>query len=273
MDVAHGATAQSQETEKSLVSIESLSKKIEQNQSQIEKVNDIIEKINGLQVEGLSSVNELVKRNEDSTENIKTVQMAIQSTQKSTDRINTSSTMIKKIADQTNLLALNAAIEAQRAGEAGRGFAVVADEIRNLAEQSTAFTDEIAEVINVLSSQMKDAVASIENTTAISMEQTEYVNLVKDRIESISKTLNRMYEVIEVLNDSGEEMTIQKEKIVTVVETLSSISQQNAASTQETSAAMEEQSATIEEIAAASRKLESLALEMNESIDQFRLLH
>ena len=143
---------------------------------------------------GLESVKILRERSEQSFDSTEKIFSVVENLTNTTKDIGAFVQSIEDIAEQTNMLALNAAIEAARAGEAGKGFAVVAEEVRQLADQSRRFTEEIINLMENISEESQQAIQAMEMMRNVSKEQGEAV-------ESTNKAFGNIAEGIVVIVD------------------------------------------------------------------------
>ena len=209
--------------------------------------------------------------------NAKTVQISdevaagITESNEAVENIRTAAETIASIASQTNLLALNASIEAARAGEAGKGFAVVADNIKNLAAQSDESAGEIQTVIadiiaksarNVsLAEQIKEAVSNEGN---VLVEVGQGFEQVEQSIEQATDAMRQVTDKVEMINNG-------KDRVLDEISTLSSISEENAASTEETNASMQEMAANIAMIQNETSSTKSRSDELQSAVEFFKI--
>jgi len=268
-EIAKGATSQAEDTEKGAQRISDMGVLVESDKEYRQELNQSTKKIDDLKEEGFLVIDDLVQKTIKSNEVSQEVGDIIHQTNVSAEAIEIKSRNIKDIAEQTNLLALNASIEAARAGEAGRGFAVVADEIRKLAENSNSFTGEIDTIIKELTERTEYAVNKMDEVGAILKEQSADVESTSVKFEGIAEAIKETLEVLEKLNGSGELLDEKKNEIIAVIDNLSAISEENAASTEEATASVDQQTNSMKEISKASEELSKLAEKMQESIAVF----
>ncbi|SFH92848.1 methyl-accepting chemotaxis sensory transducer with Cache sensor [Tindallia magadiensis] len=270
-EIAKGATEQAGDVETAVENVKVMENSLVENNEYVLAVKGITEEIQRQKDKGAEAIQELSDLMEESGKYVAVMGEAVQSNQSSADKIDSASSMIQNIADQTNLLALNAAIEAARAGEAGRGFAVVAEEIRKLAEQSTTFTGEIKGIIEELKDKSQTAVQAMKEIDQAVEAENRSKRQTEEQFSKIAESVEGAGDLVKKLTASSLVMEENKDQLVTIMQNLSAISEENAAGTEEASASVEGQTASMEEIANASEMLAEMAGKMEKTVKLFKV--
>lgn len=135
--------------------------------------------------------------------------------------------VINDISERTNLLAMNAAIEAAHAGDSGKGFAVVADEIRKLSENTTTQSREIAQVVDLMVSDIHISEKTSQKTGAFFKDLVKDFDILSNAMGEIDASMGELstgssliLDSLDVLKKSGDKVTDASVEMRTHLETI-----------------------------------------------------
>ncbi len=270
-EIAECTTNQAMDSQTAASNVTGIGKKIEDTMKEIEHLNHYATTIQETGKKLLGTVNSLTEMNDVTKQAIDNISAQTLSTNESASKIREATKIITSIAEETNLLSLNATIEAARAGEQGKGFAVVAGQIQALADQSNSSAQLIESIINTLILDSENAVDSMNQMKEVVYNQVSQLDQTREQFEQIYHDIGITKDGVQSIYNTVSEMDQDRTVVVSAVENLSIIAENNAASTEETLATTEMINGLIDSISTITTNLASIANVLNENIAQFKV--
>lgn len=270
-DISKGAVSQAEDIETATGEVSKMGKLIEQI---TENIGNLSESSSVMQSSGEESskiMQELSNSNDLTVAAVDRIAKNVEATDISVSQITEAVNLITDIASQTKLLSLNASIEAARAGEAGKGFSVVATEIQQLSEQSNSSAQKITDIVSRLSSDSQNSMEVMKEVKVRLDEQQDKLNETKQKFAEVITGIINSREGAESINVQATSCDSARRTIVDIVQNLSAISEENAASSEETTASMVELNSTINILANSAKDLKELAVSLEKNISFFQI--
>lgn len=268
-EIAQGASSQAQETQTATENVILMGNMIEETNEEVETLRENARQMRDAGDRAIEILSDLNDINQKTKEAIQTIYEQTNTTNVSAMKIKEATDMISDIAEETNLLSLNASIEAARAGEQGRGFAVVASQIQKLAEQSNESARQIDDIINLLISDSEKSVETMEDVKVVIEKQNENVMNTENAFRNVKEGIDKSIDGIRAIAAKTEQLDEARIRVVDVVQNLTAIAEENAASTEETSASATEVGSIVSNIAGDAEQLNDIARKMEESVKMF----
>ncbi len=270
-EISDGASSQADETQSATENVILMGNMVEDTSAQLKDLIQISEQMRQAGDRAVDTLDKLDKINRRASSAIDLIYDQTNTTNESVARIQEATALITDIAEETNLLSLNASIEAARAGEQGRGFAVVANQIQKLAEQSNESASRIASIITELLADSENSVKTMDEVRQIMEEQSEDVRKTQEAFEDVRSGIDQTTSGMGDISAKTTSLDEARVSVVDVVQNLTAIAEENAASTQQTTASANEFAALVGNIKDETVTLKQIAEVIDKSVGQFQL--
>ena len=270
-EIAQGASAQADETTRAAEQMEHIGGAVGKTAHVADELVRVSVIIADASQSASTSMQELERSNKDVESATGKMFETMKKTNQSVELIGEAAALIAEIASQTNLLSLNASIEAARAGEMGKGFAVVAGEIKTLAEQSSEAAGRIDVMIRELTDNSKESLRMITDAKTLTATQT---NRLHDTIRDFDRCVSGIEDIKGLTDETREQLfTLEDSRnaVMDELQSLTAVSEENAASTQETSASLSVARETMEQVGNEVAAMHASILQLQDELAKWKL--
>jgi methyl-accepting chemotaxis protein len=270
-EVANGTTEQASDTVDCLSEMSQLSDNMNSVEDKLSIVNSTVESAKKITKKSKENINLLLTKSSE-------VKKASDIIEKDINDLRDDMKSIKKVVNtiitfskKTKMIALNASIEAARAGEAGLGFSVVAKEIKILAEKTRELSDGISKIVISVQDKTIKTVEAVSEYNEINKQQNDYINITGDSFSTIFDSMSNILEYVDELSVAVKNSMENRNKTMSSIENISSVSHQTATSVEEISASTQEQLASTDRLYSLAKDLNEVASNLQESVSIFKV--
>ena len=269
--VLDGAAKQADNAKNVRQNIDNINAHIEKTLVEADKLSGATKQMQDAGYSVDEALHRLNESNKGVLNEVENIQYQTMQTNESVEKILKAVTLISDIADQTNLLSLNASIEAARAGEAGRGFAVVAEEISKLASQSNEASEDISNIVALLSDNSNLTVQTMNAVQNAISAQTKNVSDTAEIFSRVQDHIRHVATGVEVIRESTTKLVDETDAIAHDIKNLNDIAQSNENTVKGTIQSSDEVLHTVNTVTDMSVEVSSSANDMAGVVSYFNM--